>query len=75
MQISFAMPIFLLFSDQMSGGKRLRGGQTASGGHTCGQKPEISYQIVVMGDQNRYLSKLVSGHKPPGQTPPQEIWS
>ena len=42
MQISFVMLIFLLFSDQISGGGKVSEGQTASGGHplpSCGRKP------------------------------------
>ena len=47
MQISFVMLIFLLFSDQISGGQKSLRGQTASGGHPLppfGRKPV--YQIV-----------------------------
>ena len=39
MQISFIMLIFLLFSGQISGGRKSPRGQTFSEGTPCGRKP------------------------------------
>ena len=53
MQISFVMLIFLLFSDQISRGRSLRGGQTASVGRPLpssprGRKPDNFSLIAPM---------------------------
>ena len=59
MQISFVMLIFPLFSDQISGGQSVRGGQTESGGRPLPPVEEIQGTVSSDSQESPGVKRFV----------------